>query len=124
MASPDVERAAALALLGLSPQADRAEITRAYHRLARLTHPDACRHPGAQERFVALNRAYRTALIPPPPIRQTGSPAASSPPEARTVPLPENRRFVPADELGVGPVHYRPWPAAGDAYPRGPRGWS
>lgn len=124
MSSPDVERAAALALLGLSRRADRAEITRAYHRLARLTHPDACPRPGAQERFVALNRAYRTALTALPPVRRTRSPTAPDPQAAQAIRRPENRRSIQAVELRVGPVHYRPWTLAGSADQREYWGWS
>ena len=109
MASHDagVERRDALALLGLSWCARRAEITAAYHRLARVTHPDISRDPRATERFAALSRAYRAA------VEGLDHPDPGPDPVANTQPA---ARPAAAAELRVGPVHYRPWrsaPAAG-----------
>ena len=102
-----IELRDALALLGLSGCARRAEITAAYHRLARVTHPDICRDPRATERFAALSRAYRTAVEGLDHSDPGPDPVANTQPPARS---------AEAADLRVGPVHYRPWrsaPAAG-----------
>lgn len=54
--------AAALTVLGLAADADRDEVTRAYRRLARTTHPDVSGDPDAAARFDALSHAYQLAL--------------------------------------------------------------
>ena len=53
---------AALALLGLGEDADRDTVIRAYHRLARASHPDLSDAPDAAERFDAITAAYQRAL--------------------------------------------------------------
>jgi curved DNA-binding protein len=45
-------------VLGLSRNADQAEIQRAYRKLARTLHPDVNKDPGAEERFKELSEAY------------------------------------------------------------------
>lgn len=54
------ERAADLAVLGLPPQATRAEVVAAFRRLARAAHPDVTGRsgPGAAEGFTAISDAY------------------------------------------------------------------
>lgn len=51
-------------VLGLNPGASRAEITRAYRRLARRYHPDVDTTPGAAQRFADVTRAYRVLSDP------------------------------------------------------------
>lgn len=52
----------AWAVLGLAADADRDQVTRAYRRLARATHPDVSPTPDAAARFAAVARAYRRAV--------------------------------------------------------------
>lgn len=44
--------------LGISQNADEAEIKKAYRNLARKFHPDVCKEPGAEEKFKKINEAY------------------------------------------------------------------
>lgn len=44
--------------LGLRPGSTRAQIKRAYRRLALKYHPDVSKEPGAEERFKSINEAY------------------------------------------------------------------
>ena len=53
---------AALAVLGLAAGADRDQVTSAYRRLARATHPDVSPTPDAAARFAAVANAYRRAV--------------------------------------------------------------
>ena len=50
--------------LGVSRDADKDEIKRAYRRLARKYHPDVNREPGAEEKFKEINRAYEVLSEP------------------------------------------------------------
>jgi len=52
----------ALAVLGLPETANRAEVTKAYRRLARVNHPDVSSASDAALRFEAIEDAYRHAL--------------------------------------------------------------
>lgn len=107
------ERRVALALLGLPGGAARAEITRAYHRLARATHPDVCPEPDAAQRFAQLNRAYRTAFAAAPAhnVTRPADPPPTVSPPAVDVP-------AASGDLRVGPVHYTPWPTGWRIHPR------
>lgn len=51
-------------ILGVSRDADKEEIKRAYRRLARKYHPDVNKEPGAEERFKEINRAYEVLSEP------------------------------------------------------------
>ncbi len=68
--------------LGVAPEADAPELTRAYWRQARLLHPDRSTDPEATEQFRALNAAYRLALQ----AARQARPSASSPPLAHGSP--------------------------------------
>lgn len=100
------DRTAALVLLGLPASADRAEIARAYRRLACLTHPDRCPDSEAAQRFDALNQAYQVA-----------SAAAAEPPahKANAADAERSPHAAPPREgvwLVAGPVRHRPWPGS------------
>jgi len=51
-------------ILGVSRDADKEEIKRAYRRLARKYHPDVNKDPGSEERFKEINRAYEVLSEP------------------------------------------------------------
>lgn len=51
-------------MLGVSRDADKEEIKRAYRRLARKYHPDVNKEPGAEERFKEINHAYEVLSEP------------------------------------------------------------
>jgi molecular chaperone DnaJ len=51
-------------ILGISRDADKEEIKRAYRRLARKYHPDVNKEAGAEERFKEINRAYEILSEP------------------------------------------------------------
>jgi molecular chaperone DnaJ len=51
-------------ILGVSRDADKEDIKRAYRRLARKYHPDVNKEPGAEERFKEINRAYEILSEP------------------------------------------------------------
>ncbi len=51
-------------IIGVSRNADKEEIKRAYRRLARKFHPDVNKEPGAEERFKEINRAYEVLSEP------------------------------------------------------------
>lgn len=51
-------------ILGVSRDADKEEIKRAYRRQARKYHPDVNKEEGAEERFKEINRAYEVLSEP------------------------------------------------------------
>ncbi|MBE9127633.1 MULTISPECIES: molecular chaperone DnaJ [unclassified Coleofasciculus] len=51
-------------ILGVSRDADKEELKRAYRRLARKYHPDVNKEAGAEERFKEINRAYEILSEP------------------------------------------------------------
>jgi molecular chaperone DnaJ len=51
-------------ILGVSRDADKEDIKRAYRRLARKYHPDVNKEEGAEERFKEINRAYEVLSEP------------------------------------------------------------
>jgi hypothetical protein len=99
MAEPSgLTRSAALAMLGLSARASAREVSRAYRRLAKTTHPDIA-GPGdhdATRRFAALTEAYR--LLTPTP-----TPSPPEPPPLRHS-IPVRVRFAQQSPIVAGPV--------------------
>ncbi|MEB3310773.1 MAG: molecular chaperone DnaJ [Snowella sp.] len=51
-------------ILGVSRDASKEDIKRAYRRLARKYHPDVNKEPGAEDRFKEVNRAYEVLSEP------------------------------------------------------------
>ena len=51
-------------ILGVSRDANKEDLKRAYRRLARKYHPDVNKEPGAEERFKEINRAYEILSEP------------------------------------------------------------
>jgi molecular chaperone DnaJ len=51
-------------VLGVSRDASKDDIKRAFRRLARKYHPDVNKEPGAEERFKEINRAYEVLSEP------------------------------------------------------------
>ncbi|NEQ97260.1 MAG: molecular chaperone DnaJ [Cyanothece sp. SIO2G6] len=51
-------------ILGVSRDADKDELKRAYRRLARQYHPDVNKEAGAEDRFKEINRAYEVLSEP------------------------------------------------------------
>ncbi|MFN7256596.1 MAG: molecular chaperone DnaJ, partial [Microcystis sp.] len=51
-------------ILGVSRDAGKEDIKRAYRRLARKYHPDVNKEPGAEEHFKEINRAYEILSEP------------------------------------------------------------
>lgn len=51
-------------ILGVSRDADKEEVKRAYRRLARKYHPDVNKEEGAEDRFKEINRAYEVLSEP------------------------------------------------------------
>jgi hypothetical protein len=104
MAEPTgLTRSAALALLGLTAQASAREVTQAYRRLAKTTHPDIAgpRDHDAARRIAALTEAYHvltvTSATPSPPV----------PPPLRR-PFMVRVRFAQQPPIVAGPVRVTP----------------
>jgi len=49
-------------ILGVSHDADEAEIKNAYRNLVKRYHPDICKDPGSEERFKKINEAYEAII--------------------------------------------------------------
>lgn len=86
MGDSSAARRAALTVLGLSNSATDAEVTQAYRRLAKLTHPDTAGRADRDtaRRFSALTDAYRS-LAAPPPVGPECSPVQAPTPASRPV---------------------------------------
>lgn len=99
--SPSVR--AALAVLGLEPDADRDAVTGAYRRLAKAHHPDVSTASDAAERFAAIAAAYRQALAATP-VRVDAEPPRWT---VRPQPFPRPTHFE-GPVIVAGPVHIEP----------------
>jgi DnaJ-like protein len=113
MAQPSSTLLAALDILGLGVEADRGQITAAYRRLAKATHPDLCSDPEAAARFGVVAAAYHRAVS-----AQGARQAATSPTVRPTIPgdpVAAQASTVlrwPRVVVAVGPVHVQPFPAS------------
>jgi hypothetical protein len=98
------QRAAALAVLGLPEQATGEQITRAYRRLAKATHPDTTGRSGpeAGQTFAAVSQAYRRLRPDPAPEDPREAP------EPPTPPTPVHRRASEQPPIVAGPVVFTP----------------
>ena len=92
----DPELEAAWALLGLAAGADRDQVTRAYRRLARATHPDVSPAPDAAARFSTVADAYRRAVE----AARAGAPGREG--VETTVPRPPRARWSGTGFTTVG----------------------
>jgi hypothetical protein len=83
-----VERLAALAVLGLTERATPEQITSAYRRLAKATHPDATgsTDPEGSDRFADVSDAYRRLTQERP--SEVHPPVVVPPPATSTTPTP------------------------------------
>ena len=118
----DPELEAAWALLGLAAGADHDQVTRAYRRLARATHPDVSPAPDAAARFSSVTNAYRRAaegarvgapgrvqveatVSRSPRPRWSGTGLTAVGPGARPIGHPYRPGSAP---IVAGPVHIQP----------------
>lgn len=116
-------RSAALAVLGLPEDATAPQVTRAYRRLARETHPDVTGRGDAEggRRFAAVSAAYR--LLADPPAQAPAWDGASTPPGFAGAPLARRLRQAPAADraarppIVAGPVFITPSAPDGPSAP-------
>lgn len=111
------------AVLGVSRQANAAEITRAYRRALRRLHPDTGEHLTQDSEAPAVGAAlallHEAFAVLGDPERRAAHDRRSSPrpaPPARTSRPRRGDPYLtePADPpLRAGPVHYRPSPPTG-----------
>jgi hypothetical protein len=115
----ELNRAAALAVLGLSAQASSLDVVRAYRRLAKLTHPDVAGPSlDVRNRFAAITDAYHALSAAPPVPPSTPAPAAAPAPAGRTTqPRPAPPAWAVEPPIVAGPVTITPIPRP----PRRPR---
>jgi curved DNA-binding protein CbpA len=99
-------RAAALAALGLPEQAGMPEITRAYRRLARATHPDTTGRTDSEagRRFATIHDAYQ--LLVDQPAQQ---PAEQPGKQGQQGQLRRPSAWRPEPPIVAGPVVITPW---------------
>lgn len=104
MRDRDLAAREARAMLGVSPDADSAQIVRAYRRRARTVHPDVSTELDAGAQFSALGAAYQLLLEA---AREPGRARAGD--DQGPVVRPHRRRWVPTPDLvggrpgGAGP---------------------
>ncbi|WP_051942968.1 J domain-containing protein [Streptacidiphilus rugosus] len=92
-------------VLGIGPDASRAQITSAYRALARLWHPDTNPSPDAPEHLARVVDAYRQLQHDDAPAADRGGPARDDPP-TRVAPGPPRPRGA---TVVAGPVRvHRP----------------
>ena len=127
--SNGITRSVALALLGLPGDASPRQITQAYRRLAKATHPDRTSAPAAaaltdptgsdQERFARLADAYHalasTPQTSPPETSPSDRRPSTDPPSPGAVSVPVRVRKAPGEPperppIVAGPVHITPSP--------------
>ena len=83
--SPDggaMDQYEACKILGIASSATPDQVKTAYRELAKKYHPDVCKLPGANEKFVKINQAYdylcKNPLLPASSGRNTRAPFGSA----------------------------------------------
>jgi len=125
--SKGITRSAALALLGLPGDASPREITQAYRRLAKATHPDrtgatneaTTAHPAAtdtEQGFAALADAYHALASTPPTSPPDRTPPPTPSASRGPVSVPVRVRHSPQQPpeqppIVAGPVRIIPSPS-------------
>lgn len=100
-------------LLGVDPSASRADIDRAYRRLARRWHPDMTASPGAAERFARISTARRVLSDPTARARYDTDRATASAAPARSGPSRKQDRSAHESDRS-------PWPTGAPFDPHRP----
>jgi hypothetical protein len=108
---------AARTALGVPADASAAQVTHAYRRLARETHPDVSTHGDAATRFDTVRNAYRLALDAARRAEPDCAPAPPAAPPRREWSAPVARvaaSRLPGVSILVGPALVQPLPPRSD----------
>lgn len=118
----DPARLAALAALGLGPDAKARDIISAYRRLARLNHPDmSTGQPPTNHSFADISDAYHFLTRGSARDRSTESPTNAADPDAPGSPETD-AQLRDAEPGGLADLGYSrvPWPDVEPIFEAGP----